>query len=65
MNVFVAGGSGPSAFPSCAHSSRRGIRSRLESIFVFSMENDAISAIRVVRNPDKLAHIDRQLKTLH
>jgi RNA polymerase sigma-70 factor, ECF subfamily len=38
---------------------------RLESIFVFSIDNDAISAIRVVRNPDKLARIDRQLTTLH
>ena len=34
---------------------------RLESIFVFSIEHDAVSAIRAVRNPDKLAHIDRQL----
>jgi len=38
---------------------------RLESIFVFTIEDDAIAAIRVVRNPDKLAHIDRQLTTLH
>jgi RNA polymerase sigma-70 factor (ECF subfamily) len=38
---------------------------RLESIFVFSIDDDAIAAIRVVRNPDKLAHIDRQLTTLH
>ncbi len=38
---------------------------RLESIFVFSIDDHAISGIRVVRNPDKLAHIDRQLTTLH
>lgn len=38
---------------------------RLESIFVFSIVDGAISGIRVVRNPDKLAHIDRQLTTLH
>lgn len=38
---------------------------RLESIFVFSIDEDAISEIRVVRNPDKLAHIDRKLTTLH
>jgi RNA polymerase sigma-70 factor, ECF subfamily len=38
---------------------------RLESLFVFSIEDDAISGIRVVRNPDKLARIDRQLTTLH
>ena len=30
---------------------------RLESIFVFSIDDDAISAIRVVRNPDKLKHL--------
>ena len=38
---------------------------RLESIFVFSIDGDTVSGIRVVRNPDKLAHIDRQLTTLH
>lgn len=35
---------------------------RLESIFVLSIDNDAITGIRVVRNPDKLAHIDRQMQ---
>jgi RNA polymerase sigma-70 factor (ECF subfamily) len=34
----------------------------LQSIFVLSIEGDTISAIRVVRNPDKLARIDRHLK---
>lgn len=34
---------------------------RLESIFVFSIDGDTVSAIRIVRNPDKLAHIDRRL----
>jgi RNA polymerase sigma-70 factor (ECF subfamily) len=38
---------------------------RLESIFVISIDGEAISAIRVIRNPDKLARIDRQLTTLH
>jgi len=38
---------------------------RLESIFVFSIDDDTVSAIRVVRNPEKLARIDRQLATLH
>jgi hypothetical protein len=39
---------------------------RLESIFVFSIDDDdTVSGIRVVRNPDKLAHIDRQLTTAH
>ena len=38
------------------------IGGRLESLFVFSIDDDdAISAIRVVRNPDKLARIDHQL----
>ena len=37
----------------------------LESIIVLSIDEDAISGIRVVRNPDKLAHIERQLTTLH
>jgi RNA polymerase sigma-70 factor (ECF subfamily) len=35
---------------------------RLESVFVLSIQHETISAIRVVRNPDKLAHIDRQLE---
>jgi len=35
---------------------------RLESVFVLSIEDETISAIRVVRNPDKLAHIDRRLE---
>jgi hypothetical protein len=39
---------------------------RLESIFVLSIDDDeTISGIRVVRNPDKLAHIERRLTTLH
>ena len=33
----------------------------LESVFVLSIDGGVISGIRVVRNPDKLAHIDRQL----
>lgn len=37
------------------------IGDHLESIFVFSVKDGRISAIRVVRNPDKLARIDRQL----
>jgi len=34
----------------------------LQSIFVLTIEGDTISEIRVVRNPDKLARIDRQLR---
>jgi hypothetical protein len=38
------------------------IGGRLESLFVFSIDDgEQISAIRVVRNPDKLARIDHQL----
>ena len=38
---------------------------RLESIFVFTIDNDVVSGIRVMRNPDKLARIERQLSTRH
>jgi RNA polymerase sigma-70 factor (ECF subfamily) len=41
------------------------IAGRLESIFVLSIDGDRISGIRVMRNPDKLARIDRQLATRH
>lgn len=34
---------------------------RLESIFVLSIDAGAVSAIRVIRNPDKLARIGRRL----
>ena len=40
------------------------VGARLESVFVCSVEGDTIAGIRVVRNPDKLAHIDGRL-TLH
>jgi RNA polymerase sigma-70 factor, ECF subfamily len=40
------------------------IAEHLESIFVLSVEDDRISDIRVVRNPDKLVRIGRQL-TIH
>jgi RNA polymerase sigma-70 factor (ECF subfamily) len=38
------------------------VRQRLESVFVLSIEDETIAAIRVVRNPDKLTHIERQLE---
>jgi RNA polymerase sigma-70 factor, ECF subfamily len=41
------------------------VAQRLESIFVLSITDGAVAAIRVVRNPDKLARIDRLLTTLH
>jgi hypothetical protein len=40
------------------------IGTRLQSLFVFEIDGDAIAGIRVVLNPDKLARIDRQL-TVH
>jgi RNA polymerase sigma-70 factor (ECF subfamily) len=38
---------------------------RLESIFVISIADTAVTGIRVVRNPDKLERIDRQLAHVH
>jgi RNA polymerase sigma-70 factor (ECF subfamily) len=38
---------------------------RLESVFVFSVDGEAIAGIRVVRNPDKLLRIDRRLSIRH
>ena len=37
------------------------LKGHLESIFVLSVEDGVITGIRVVRNPDKLGRIDRQL----
>lgn len=39
------------------------VHGRLESLYVMSVEGDSIASIRVVRNPDKLAYVDRQLKS--
>lgn len=41
------------------------INQRLDSIFVFSIEHETVSAIRVVRHPGKLARIDAQLGGVH
>jgi RNA polymerase sigma-70 factor (ECF subfamily) len=38
---------------------------RIESVFVFSVNGALIEGIRVVRNPDKLAHINQRLTTIH
>jgi RNA polymerase sigma-70 factor (ECF subfamily) len=35
---------------------------RLDGLYVMSVDGDEIAAIRVVRNPDKLAYVDRQLR---
>ena len=40
------------------------IGGRLDSVYTFTIDDDAISAIRVVRNPDKLRYLERQL-TVH
>ena len=36
---------------------------RVDSVYVCSIEGDVITAIRVVRNPDKLVYLARQLNT--
>jgi RNA polymerase sigma-70 factor (ECF subfamily) len=36
---------------------------RIDSIFVLAIDEDAVRGIRIVRNPDKLAHIDQRLST--
>ena len=41
------------------------VSGRLESIFVLSIDGEAVSGIRIIRNPDKLAHVDRRLTKLH
>ena len=40
------------------------IGGRLDSVYTFTTDDAAISAIRVVRNPDKLQYLERQL-TVH
>jgi len=37
------------------------VAGRLDGIYVTTVEDGEITAIRVVRNPDKLTYIDRQL----
>jgi RNA polymerase sigma-70 factor (ECF subfamily) len=38
------------------------VRERLDTIFVYSIIEDQVVAIRAIRNPDKLAYIERQLR---
>jgi len=40
------------------------VREHIESLFVFSTDGAVITGIRVLRNPDKLIRINRQL-TVH
>ena len=37
------------------------VAGRLDGVYVMSVEDGAITAIRVVRNPDKLTYVDHQL----
>jgi RNA polymerase sigma-70 factor (ECF subfamily) len=37
------------------------VAGRIDSVYAPTVEGDAISALRIVRNPDKLAYIQRQL----
>ena len=37
------------------------VAGRLDSVYTLSIEEDAIVAIRIVRNPDKLRFLERQL----
>jgi RNA polymerase sigma-70 factor (TIGR02957 family) len=39
------------------------VSGRLDGVYVMTVQDGAIAAIRVVRNPDKLTYIDRQLTT--
>ena len=39
------------------------VAGRVDSIYAFTIENDAIAALRIVRNPDKLRFVERQLET--
>jgi len=38
---------------------------QLDSVYVISIDGNVISGIRIIRNPDKLAYIDAQLKQRH
>jgi RNA polymerase sigma-70 factor (ECF subfamily) len=40
------------------------VAGQLDSVYVVSIAHDAISGVRIIRNPDKLAYIDRQLTAL-
>jgi hypothetical protein len=37
------------------------VAGRLDSVYTMTVEGDAITALRIVRNPDKLTYISRQL----
>jgi RNA polymerase sigma-70 factor (ECF subfamily) len=37
------------------------VAGRLDSVYAFTVKDDVIAAIHVVRNPDKLQFLERQL----
>jgi hypothetical protein len=37
------------------------VAGRIDSVYTLTIEDDAIAAVRIVRNPDKLRFLDRQL----
>jgi RNA polymerase sigma-70 factor, ECF subfamily len=37
------------------------VSGRIDSVYTFTIEDDAIAAIRIVRNPDKLRFLERQM----
>jgi len=37
------------------------VRDRLDTVFIFSLGDEQITAIHAIRNPDKLVYIQRQL----
>ena len=37
------------------------VRGHIDSVYTFTIEDDAINAIRIMRNPDKLRFLERQL----
>jgi len=39
------------------------LRKQLDSVYVISIEDDLVSGVRIIRNPDKLAYIESQLAT--
>ena len=41
------------------------VAGHLDSVYVISIDDDTITGIRIIRNPDKLAYIDQQLASIH
>ena len=41
------------------------VEKQLDSVYVISIDDEVISGMRIIRNPDKLAYIDQQLASRH